>query len=122
MNNDDDNIHLYPQRVAITLDLHYGTGVNIIAVHTLLNMLERLQDSFFYPSAAIRHFRLPPDDLSNNTDNLTPAATPSAPSPPQPTCRRHPLPRVLVNSVRTSQGVGVPEQVLDDALGLRWLP
>ena len=54
--NNDDNIHLYPQRVAITLDLHYGTGGNIIAVYTLLNLLERLQDSFFYPSAATLRF------------------------------------------------------------------
>jgi len=50
--NDDDNIYLYPQRVTITLDLHYGIGANTIAVHALLNMLERLEDSGIYPTAA----------------------------------------------------------------------
>jgi hypothetical protein len=55
MNTHDDNIYLYPQRVTITLDLHHGTGANTIAVHALLNMLERLQDSGIYPSAATLH-------------------------------------------------------------------
>jgi hypothetical protein len=56
MNNDDDNIGIYPQRVTITLNLHNGTGGNTIAVHALLNMLERLQDSLIYPSAATLQF------------------------------------------------------------------
>ena len=53
--NDDDNIYLYPQRVTITLDLHYGTGANTVAIHALLNMLQRLEDSGIYPSAASLH-------------------------------------------------------------------
>ena len=51
----EDNIYLYPQRVTITLDLRYGIGGNTIAVHAMLNLLERLQDNGIYPSAATLH-------------------------------------------------------------------
>lgn len=51
----DDNIYLYPQQVTITLDLHYGTGGNTIAVRALLNLLERLEDAGIYPTTATLH-------------------------------------------------------------------